>query len=537
MPDVSAAQVDPADAEHPKIVAVIDIGSNSARMAIAEVHADGRLEIIERTTKAVRLGHSTFLSGRLSRQTTNAAIAILRDCRRLLDMYRPDQVQAVATSAVREADNRDAFVDRVSIATGFSVEIIEPAEESRLLVNAVREGLGESFGMGEQNTMVVEVGGGSGLLTILQDGEIAASESYNLGSIRLQEVLDTSHETPDRAADLLRHQIDNVVAAIRRTQPLFGVTRFVAVGGDARFAARQVGSPGPGESSHVVPLDAFDRLVEECSRHSVEGLARTYGLPFADAETLVPALIAYQGLVHATRAKEIVVSDATMRDGLLMDLARQARGQDDPELARSVLRAAEALGEKYRYDAAHARHVAELAVRLFDELKPEHRLGPRDRLLLQVAATLHEAGGYVSSRAHHKHSYYVIINSVVFGLRRKETELVAHIARYHRKSCPKLSHVEYMSLRREHRMVVNKLAALLRVADALDRGHAQQVRDFTIEKDPEQFVIYVKEVVDLALERRALAGKADLFQDTYGMEVRLEEDLTARAEAPQAAEA
>ena len=525
----AAAENAPQDDAAPKIVAVIDIGSNSVRMAIAEVRPDAQFEIIERAVRPVRLGHSTFVTGRLSRQAMNAAIAILRDYRRILDGYHADQVLAVATSAVREAENRDAFVDRVATATGFAVQTIEPVEESRLLVSAVRQAYAGDTSMVEGNTVIVEIGGGSGLLTFLQNGEITASESYNLGSIRLQELLDTSHETPERAADLLRHQIDNVVGAIRRTQPLFGVRSFVAVGGDARFAARLVGEPGPGAQSHIVAKDKFDRLVAECEDRSAEDLARRYGLAFADAETLAPALIAYRALLHATRARRMIVSDVSMRDGLLLDLAREAAGRDDPELAASILRAAEVLGEKYRYDASHARHVAELAVRLFDCLKPEHRLGPRHRLLLQVSCILHEVGGYIGSRAHHKHSYYVIMNSPLFGLRGNEPEIVAHVARYHRRSTPKTSHVDFMALRREDRLVVAKLAALLRVADALDRGHAQQAKDLAIEKTPEELTITVKGVADLALERRALEAKGDLFQDAYGMEIRLEEDLTAPA--------
>jgi len=511
----------------PKIVAVIDIGSNSVRMAIAEVRPDAQFEIIERAVRPVRLGHSTFVTGQLTRQTMNAAIAILRDYRRILDGYRADQVLAVATSAVREAENRDAFVDRVAAATGFAVQTIEPVEESRLLVSAVRQAFAGDTSAYEGHALIVEIGGGSGLLTFLQDGEITSSEGYNLGSIRLQELLDTSHETPERAADLLRHQIDNVVGAIRRTQPLFGVSSFVAVGGDARFAARTIGEAGPGAQSRVVAKDKFDELVSECEGQSAEDLARRYGLAFADAETLVPALIAYRALLHATKARRMIVSDVSMRDGLLLDLAREATGRDDPELAASILRAAESLGEKYRYDASHARHVAELAVRLFDLLKTEHRLGPRHRLLLQVACILHEIGGYVGSRAHHKHSYYLLMNSPLFGLRGHEPEIVAHVARYHRRAMPKRSHAEFMALRREDRLVVAKLAALLRVADALDRGHAQQAKDLTIEKSPEELRITVKGAADLALERRALQAKSDLFQDTYGMEIRLAEDLTA----------
>jgi exopolyphosphatase / guanosine-5'-triphosphate,3'-diphosphate pyrophosphatase len=182
------------------------------------------------------------------------------------------------------------------------------------------------------------------------------------------------------------------------------------------------------------------------------------------------------------------------------------------------------VAQKYRTDLAHAQHTRMLAARLFDELAGEHRLRDRHRLLLEVAALLHEIGAFVSSRAHHKHSYYLIANSEVLGLTQDELVIVANVARYHRHSRPKPSHPEYMSMSREARLVVNKLAALLRVADALDVSRTQSIRDFRCRIDNHHgFVISVSAGLDLILERRSLAEKADMFLDIYGLDVYLEE--------------
>jgi len=230
----------------------------------------------------------------------------------------------------------------------------------------------------------------------------------------------------------------------------------------------------------------------------------------------------------------MLVCNVSMRDGLLLELAREATGTEDPELAESVVQSARTIGEKYRYDPRHAEHVAGLAVRLFDELQGEHGLSPRHRLLLRVAAILHEVGGFVSNRAHHKHSYYLIANSEVFGLRREEVQVAALVARYHRRAVPKATHVEFLTLPRESRIAVSKLAAILRVADALDRGHAQQVRDFHVERRPGELAIYVRGVPDITVERRAIKQKGDLFEDTFGLRVRIEEDASPAPEARRA---
>ena len=504
-------------------VAVIDVGSNAIRMVVADVSPDGQINVLEQTQRAVRLGQDTFVGARLSSHTMSAAISVLSDYRRILETYKVTQMRAVATSAVREASNSDAFLDRIYMSSGLEVEVNDPSEESRLTVSAVQQALGHPPGVERYHALIADVGGGSALLTVLHKGEIVASESYPLGSIRLQEVLSITNEPPERAADLIRHQIVGVVAAIATSLPMESIKTFIAVGGDARFAARQIAKSTDPTSPYVIELKAFDRLVSKCERHTTEELSRLYDLPYPDAQTLGPALLVYQALVHATKASKIIVSHVTMRDGLLLDLARTVTGREDEELAKSVLHSARTIGEKYRYDPDHAAHVAELANRLFDELRAEHGLKPRHRLLLRVAAVLHEVGGFVSSRAHHKHSYYLIANAEVFGLRREELEIVALVARYHRRSIPKRSHIEYMTLPRERRVVVSKLAAVLRVADALDRSHAQHVRDFHLERRENELVIHVRGVTDLALEQRALSTKADLFEEAYGMAVRLEE--------------
>jgi exopolyphosphatase/guanosine-5'-triphosphate,3'-diphosphate pyrophosphatase len=506
-----------------RTVAAIDIGANAVRMAIAQVLPDGRVEVIERLQRAVRMGQDTFRRGRLGAQSMRAAVAVLRDYKALLDLYKVERVRAVTTSAVREAVNADNFLDRIFMATGLNVEVIATSEESRLTVSAVRQALGDALGLNHGPALIADVGGGSTLLTLLEDGEVTNSLALRLGSIRLQEMLSTSEEPPQRSAELLRHYIGSVVTSAQRSVSLENLRSVVAVGGDARFAAREVGRPTASTELYTVARDDFDKLVRRCVRHTPEDLAKRYGLPFAEAETLIPALLVYQYLLHVTGAEQMLVSRVSMRDGLVLELARSATGEEDPTMLEGIIHSAMALAEKYRADLEHAQTVAELSVRLFDELQADHGLGPRQRLLLRVAALLHEVGGYISALAHHKHSFYLITNSEIFGLNRNEVQIVAHIARYHRRSGPKLTHLEYTSLPRETRVTINKLAAILRVADALSRGHIKQISSLTFERHGDELIVHVPGQIDFILEKRAVAVKGDMFEDVYGMKVRLEE--------------
>ncbi|MCR4411558.1 MAG: Ppx/GppA family phosphatase [Thermoguttaceae bacterium] len=506
-------------------MAAIDLGANSLRMAIAEVFPDGRIDVLERLQRAVRLGQDTFRRGRLGAGAMRAAVGVLREYRRLLDLYKVERIRAVATSAVREASNADNFINRVFMATGLNLEVIATSEESRLTVSAVRRAVGDSLGINRGQTLVVDVGGGSTLLTFLGDGEIETSVSLRLGSIRLQEVLLTSEEPPERSADLLRSHIATVIGSVQSSLPFEKIQSFLAVGGDARFASREVGQPTDSADLVLVDRAELDKLIRRCERHTAEDLSKHYGLPYAEAETLVPALLVYQHLLRVTGIEQMIVSRVTMRDGLLLELAQRVTGREDQALTEGVIHSAMAIAEKYRVNLPHAKNVAELSVRLFDDLEQDHGLGPRYRLLLHVAGLLHEVGSFVSNQAHHKHSYYLIAHSEIFGLNRAEIELVAHIARYHRRSPPKPSHAEYMALPRESRIAVNKLAAILRVADALVRGPGHPLEQLRFEHGDDELFVYVPSLAEFMLEQRALAVKGDMFEEVYGMRLRLDEGL------------
>lgn len=504
-----------------KAVAVMDIGSNSIRMVVAQVFADGSFEILERLQQALRLGQDTFRKGRLSAQTMRAAVLVLRNYQEVLRTYDVQQVRAVATSAVREASNADTFLDRIFVATGLDVRAISAAEESRLKISAVREAVGKKF-LARRQALVVEVGGGSTILNLLDKGEIKVTQSLAIGSIRLQEVLETSSQPVEQAANMIEQQITSAIAAITGVLPLKRIRTFIAIGGDVRWAAKQVGKAGEIPGLVNVQPKKLKSLITQYERYSADHLVGSLKIPFIEAETLTPALMVYYALLQTTSAEEMAVSGVSMRDGLLYDLACTVSGKQTESDLTQILYSARALATKYHVDLHHANHVCELAGRLFDELKKQQWFNIERKMLLQAAAILHEVGIFINSRAHHKHSYYVIANAEVFGFDPKELTIVANIARYHRRSKPKSSHVEYARLNRQDRMIVNKLAAILRVADALDVNRTQDIKDFTCRIENDELIITPSGCGDLTLERRALAMKGDLFEDIYGLKVRLE---------------
>ncbi|MHC4985111.1 MAG: Ppx/GppA phosphatase family protein, partial [Planctomycetota bacterium] len=282
------ASTPPSNDPESGVIAAIDIGANAIRMAVAQVLSDGRVEILEELRRGVRLGQSTFAAGRVEEEAMRAAVAILRDYQRHLETYDVRHLRIVATSSIREAQNADMFLDRVFMSTGFEVDVIDTAEEGRLTVSAVRRQAGSAVKLNRRRILIGEVGGGSTVLTVLDKGHITNSQSLALGSIRLQEILSTSYESPEHSADLIRQHIAKALASAQSSLALGRVRTFVAVGGDVRFVSHEVGEAIPNSDLYRISREALDAAVEDCVHYSPEALASRFGLSFADAETLVP---------------------------------------------------------------------------------------------------------------------------------------------------------------------------------------------------------------------------------------------------------
>jgi len=504
-----------------ELVAVLDMGASAIRLVIAEGSPAHGIRVVEEASRGILLGRDAFSSGNLRARTIDAAVAALDGFRQIIDRYGVRRIRAVTTSAVREASNADMFLDRIRGRTGFNFRVISEAEESRLVFVAVRHALRGHPVLASESALVVEVGGGSTSLTLLRRGEPVRSGVYALGAVRLRQQLELRKHPHDLQIALLKRSIANVVQEIRLEMPLDAITDIIAIGGDARFAAAQIQDSDGDEEPRVIPRDAFVTFCTEIERLDDDSLAERFQLPPGETETLAPALLVYRTLVAETAARSVTVSDATLRAGVLLDLLEPGSSLDTARFDAQVLASAESVGERYRFDRIHGRHVAFLAGRLFDQLRDEHGLGDRERLLLQVAALLHDIGVYVSIRAHHKHSQYLLSASQIFGLSDEEVAVISNIARYHRRAMPQLTHPAFIALDRQDRLIVSKLAAVLRLANALDAEHLQKVRDVHLVRHENAWLLELDATGDVTMELMAASSRSDMLSDTFGRQVRV----------------
>ncbi len=505
-----------------KPVAVIDMGTASIRMAIAEITAAGEVRPLEALTQAVNLGKDAFIKGAISKDTIEECVRVLNSYRKILREYQienPHQIRVVATSAVREATNRLAFVDRIYIATGFQVEPLDEAEVIRITFLGIQPFLLSDPALAAARAVVTEIGGGSTELLLVKGGDVVYSHTYRLGSLRLRETLEALRAPTLKVRNIMESHINRTVEEIADHVSRDGKIELIAMGGDVRFALRQLQPDWDGHSLARLSVKALEDLTNKILGQSEDKLVRKYRLSFPEAETLGPALLAYVLLAKELQLPSLLVTNVNLRDGLLKEMATGTTWSK--EFSQQIVRSALDLGRKFEFDEPHATHVAHLCTKLFLELKDEHQLPPRSEVILQVAALLHEIGLFVSNRSYHKHSLYLIRNSELFGLGKRDLLLAAMVARYHRRASPQATHEGYNTLDRDERVAVAKMAAILRLADALDESRSQRIHELSCSREVGRLIISIPLVEDLSLEQLALKQNGALFEETFGLPVLL----------------
>lgn len=510
----------------PKPVAVIDVGTSSIRMAVAELYPSGAVHTLETLSQGVSLGKDTFTSGEIARSTIEQCVNVLRRYRKTLEEYgivSLDQVRVVATSAVREAANRLAFLDRVYVATGFTVEPIETAEVHRIAYRSIQPQLRNSRDLMKSRVVITEVGGGSTELLLVENGEVAYSHTYRLGSLRLHEALSDYRASPEKTRELMESQIRRTLEQLPQHIDVDVRSEMIALGGDMRFAARELLRNWDPQSLARITVAQLSKLAHSILEVTPDEIVRRYRVTFQEAETLGPAILVYLELARLLDLNRILVSNANLRDGLLQEMAAADFWTDD--FRNQIVRSALELGRKYHFDEKHAVHVANLSQALFSALSAEHQLDRRAGLILQIAALLHEIGMFVSQSSLHKHSMYLILNSEIFGLTRDDLMLVALVARYHRRATPKPTHQYFNTLNRDQRVAVSKMAAMLRIADALETSRSQRIREIRCDIESDRLVITVPNLRDVSVEQLAMRQAQTLFEEIFGLRVMIRAGL------------
>ena len=500
----------------PKTLAVVDLGSNAVRLQVASAQPDGTLEVRAEDRAAVRLGAQVFRTGRLSSESISGCAGALVRFAKLAQTAGATHVRAVATSAVREASNRDELLRAARSRAGIDVEVISGAEEARLVCLGVFQGTSAS-----DRSLLIDIGGGSTEIISAHGEEPEHAFSLQLGSVRLSEFFVEHDPISRREAQLIEEAVEDAVLQIDPV--LIGKHRRIigaagTTGAVAALAQSMSGTPGGSRPvSHAEVRAVLDKL-----RSADLKKRKKLGVDPSRIDVIYAGTAILEGVMRKLRVEEMQVTTRGLRDGLMADLVRRevrppAAGLHEEN---AVLEGLRAFGRRCGYREPHAEQVAQLSLALFDQLRPMHRLGAEERGLHHAAALLHDVGTFVSYNRHHKHGYYLLFYADLPGFTDRERELIATIARYHRRSVPKDRHEVFQLLTPAERVVVRGLAAILRVADGLDRGHRRQVRRLEVSRRAPGMRIDVWAEKGADLEVWSAQQKSDLLAEVCGGPVR-----------------
>lgn len=469
----------------PDTLAAIDVGTNSFHLIVVKLLEQKQFSLITKEKSVVRLGEAPSQMKRLSEEAMQRGIEALTVFKQIAGLTN-SPIRAVATSAVREASNGEEFIDRVRDATGINIEVVSGFEEARLIYLGVLQALP----IFNDRVALFDIGGGSTEFVIGQQGHIEYANSFKIGAIRItQRCFPSEQITPEQVENcrlFIRGEIYHAVQEIRRRKP----DSAIASSGTAQTVASMVlamrGEAIP-ETLNGVTVTAEEARTVLNAAIAAKSHRERAELPGVDprrADILVAGCLVLDTILSDCGFDVYTISSYALREGVVLDSIQKLEG--DPEMLHlSDLRyeTVMKIGRMYTFDEPHARHVADLALEIFDALSPLHGLDAVSREWLEAGALLHDIGFYISHSAHHKHSQYLIQNGEMLGFNNEEIAIIANVARYHRKSHPKKAHPEFAALSRADQQTVRCLAGILRVADGFDRTHKENVEYVEIDID------------------------------------------------------
>ena len=503
---------------HPRLAA-IDVGSNSVRLVVAEAQPGGRYRVLDDERETTRLAHSLATTGLLDEASVAASLAALRRFKSIAAGFGVENVRAIATCAVREAKNGADFCRRVAEDVGLTIEVIDSDEEAHLAFQSVRR----RFDLAGRNTLLADIGGGSTEIVLASGELIEAVYGTRLGAVRLGEKFNGAGTFDDDAIKRMMRSIDRELSKATE-KPRAPLHQLIGSGGTfTNLAGMIMASRGlarlPASGCRASRADVR-HLVDRLRKLGPAKRREFPGLNPDRCDIIVPGLAVVDALMRRFRVNMLQVHNYGVRDGLLLTMIDELQGaaaQASPNIDEQIDRFCEACG----VDLLHARHVAMLATQIFDGLATKFALRLEDRKLLEAAARMQDVGYLISYEGHHKHSYHLILHSQLDAFRPEELELVANVARYHRGANPKNKHENFHDLSDDDRQRVRRMAAILRLAGGLNRGHNQNVQAVTTTCTEAGVNIAVAAPELPEVEIWATQRRAELFEKEFAVKLEI----------------
>ncbi|MBP2026249.1 exopolyphosphatase/guanosine-5'-triphosphate,3'-diphosphate pyrophosphatase [Acetoanaerobium pronyense] len=499
-----------------KLVASIDVGSNSIRMLIAEIGSKGNIKILEELKKSIDIGKDTYNTGKVSLETIKDTVKILKNFSKLLDEYNIKNYRAVTTSGIRESKNKDYVIEQIKSGTGLDVEIINNSQERLLTYKAIREYLPEASQMRKEGVLIIDIGSGGVEVTLYNEGYLCFTEYVKIGSQRLKETLSEIESDTMDFPKVLEDYIESKSYLIKENLLKYNVSNFIGLGGELSSIYKACKKTDEEKSMKKLSKDSLKEFYKEARNLSSEELSEILGINEKQSEMVVPTLAISQKFIEMTKSKDIYVPRASLRHGILADMADEAYDtQRKIDFIEDIRHSIVDIAIKYRVDYQHVEHVKDMALKIFDKTKKIHFLSERDRLLMEIASLLHDIGKYVNVNNYQVYSFHIIKALDIMGISDREMDIIAHVAKFHADEEPQGSK-SYEVLSYDNKIRISKMAAIVKLADALDLSHKNKIKSIDVKIKGSTLTITASSNEEIPLEKWYFHKISDFFEEVMG---------------------
>jgi len=511
-------------------VAIIDLGTNTFHLLIVEISERDEFMVKEKFKEPVKLGESGITTGKIAEVAFERGIAALINFKKLIDSRKATRILAFATSAVRSASNGAVFISEAKKKTGIDIRTINGNEEASLIFTGVKNGVQLPY---NEPVLLVDIGGGSVEFIVTKENKPVLLRSLNIGAARLMETFKYSDpitkEELNTATQFLKLEMKGLIQELQE----FNIKKIIGSSG----TFETLGTIIAYQKKDILSLEhmngyrftkeSFLGVFEKLQATDREGRLKMAGMDPMRADLIVMGSVVVNILCSELTVETFILSSFALKEGILYDYIEEKKNRVQNLVGvidRNVrFRAVRNFGKKFHYDQDHGLQVAELALSIFDQLQSIHGYDEEEKELLKYGSMLHDIGHFLNRSGHHKHGQYMVMNSGLSGFSTDELLVIGNIVRYHRKSPPTRDHLHFSIMHQNVRLMVRRLAGILRIADNLDRGHRHLVKQVKLEILPNIIWMRVKAADKIDIEIRAVHENKELFEQVFEKQLEIEQ--------------
>lgn len=502
--------------------AAIDVGSYNVCMDIYEISPKLGIRQVDEVRSRLEIGRDTYGTGKISYDSAQELCAVLRDFAGIMKEYQVDAYRACATSTLQEAKNVWIVLDQVYQKTGINVEILSNSEQRFYGYKSVAAKEAAFSKIIQKGTAIIEIGGGNVQISLFDKDALVTTQNFKMGSLRIRERLIPVEKETVYYEHLVEELIHNDILSFKKLHLKERKIDNIILLGDVVIEAvlkRQSGMEENRTVSREMFMEAYERIVHK----SPEQAAVDLGISLEFAAILVPTLIICRVFIDEMGAENLWLPGTQLNDGISYDYAQRNKLiKSTHNFENDILVSARNIAKRYMSNKNHTQAVGEIALAIFDSMKKVHGMGAREKLLLQIAIILHDCGKYISMSNAAKSSYGIIMSTEIIGLSHTEREVIANVVKFNTEPFTYYGEADSKStIDRDTYMLMGKLTAIMRVANALDRSHKQKVEEMKASLRDKELILTIDTDEDLTLEEGLLTEKADFFEEVFSIRPRL----------------